>query len=324
MRLYGLPRPGAQAPNSATLRTGARLRSPEVLRSQLLWLSALGRETALLVPEPVPTRDGSLLGRVSTDDISCRQQSQLSRWRSRRGEDQDLAEGPRMPRNFVLLRWVPGEHKRGRDLKPDNVSLVGSYVARLHRHAEGYEVAEEAILPRWDWEWPFGEGAPLWSEGKAFYSEREIAAFREASRRVREDLGRLGEGGEVFGLVHRDLTLDNLLFGKETVGAMDFDLCGLGYYLFDLHTLRAFLKTHHGDRLEPLWEAFVEAYQRERPVPEDLQRHLLTFEVMQKVAAVNRQLVLLSSGHAGARLRSPDFLASVASWLKNLSRRWGT
>jgi hypothetical protein len=42
------------------------------------------------------------------------------------------------------------------------------------------------------------------------------------------------------------------------------------------------------------------------------------------VAAVNRQLALLSSGDADAHSRSPDFLANVASWLRHLLRRWGT
>lgn len=35
--------------------------SLEQLRRQLLWLSALARETPLLVPEAVPTIDGSLM-----------------------------------------------------------------------------------------------------------------------------------------------------------------------------------------------------------------------------------------------------------------------
>ena len=225
-----------------------------------------------------------------------------------------------MPPNFVLLRWVPGEHKRGRDLKPDNVSLVGSYVARLHRHAEGYEVAEEAILPRWDWEWPFGEAENLWCRGPAYYSPSEMEVFRAAQRRVRGDLEALGYDSESFGVIHRDITLANLVFEGGRVGAVDFEACGLGHYLLDLSRMHNSLTTHHRNRLQPLWAAFLEGYERERPLPENHHRYLTTFEVMQKVAAVNRQLALLDQG--APENRSPDFLANVASWLKDLSPNW--
>src|SRR5690349_16431923 len=38
--------------------------SIEILQSELLWLAALRRETDLVVPEPVPTRNGSLVVEV--------------------------------------------------------------------------------------------------------------------------------------------------------------------------------------------------------------------------------------------------------------------
>jgi Ser/Thr protein kinase RdoA (MazF antagonist) len=66
------------------------------------------------------------------------------------------------------------------------------------------------------------------------------------ARRVREDLALLGHGIEVFGPIHRDLTLGNLLFGARTgrVGVTDFDQCGLGHHLFDLSVvLRSLLRS---------------------------------------------------------------------------------
>ena len=132
----------------------------------------------------------------------------------------------------------------------------------------------------------------------------------------------MGEGGEAFGVIHRDPKLENLLFDGARVGAVDFDLCGLGYYLLDLCTVRDSLKTHHADRLGALWEAFLAGYGRERPLHQGLPRHLETLEAMRKVSAVNRQLELLGRGNAPQKLRSPRFLANVASRLKDLSRGW--
>lgn len=303
LRLYSLPRSeGAATSSTAVLRTGVKLRSPEVLRSQLQWLSALGRETDLIVPAPVPTDTGSLFGRVSAEEL-------------------DLRSSPKMARNFVLLRWVPGNQKRGEDLHPEDLSMIGSYVARLHRHAEGYEISEGAAFPRWDWEWPFGDSANLWSKGPSFYSAGDMEAFRTAARRVQEDLEELGTHSDVFGVIHRDLITDNFVFGGRSVGAFDFDLCGFGYYFFDLYMIRRSLIANHPDRLEALWAAFREGYERERPMLENQQRYLKTFAVMYVVSAVNRQLALLGPENAEQRSQSSSLLLSLARWIKDSTQR---
>jgi Ser/Thr protein kinase RdoA (MazF antagonist) len=322
LKLYSPPPSGAAGEE---LRQTTLLRSPEVLASQLGWLSELERETDLLVPEPVPLPDGSFLGRVSTRDLGPRG-SRLRR-ASRRLDaeelERDLGSAPEMSRNFALLRWVPGVHRLDGDLADREASLVGYYLARLHRHAEERGVPEGSAFPRWDWGWPFGESAPLWGEGGAFYSEGEMEVFEEASRLVREDLERLGYGPETFGVVHRDPKLENLVFEGERLGAIDFDLTGLGHYLFDLKVFRTSLRHRHPDRLGPLWEAFLGGYEGGRPLPEDLERCLLTFDVMQKVAAVNRSLAILGSVD-GDRRRPATLLKKAPKRLEGLLERRGT
>lgn len=289
LRMYRLPGENASRPD-ARGRTGAALRSPETLRQQLAWLTSLKRETGLVVPEPVRAADGSLVGRVF--------------------EEETLEA-----RHFVLVRWVPGRHKR-EDLTPADLGLVGSYMARLHDHAERRSAGDEDALPRWDWHWPFGESAPLW--GGAFYSGEQMEVFEEVARRVRRDLEELGYGREVFGPIHRDLTLRNIVFQNGTVGAIDFDLCGLGHYLLDLAATMTLapLQPRHEDRIEPMREALLEGYQRERPLPENYRKHLETFNVMRRVAAVNRQIELLSSPATSREARGRRFLTNSVTWLR--------
>jgi Ser/Thr protein kinase RdoA (MazF antagonist) len=140
---------------------------------------------------------------------------------------------------------------------------------------------------------------------------------------VREDLERLGYGPETFGVVHRDPKLENLVFEGERLGAIDFDLTGLGHYLFDLKVFRRSLEHRHPDRLGPLWEAFLGGYEGGRPLPEDLERCLLTFDVMQKVAAVNRSLAILGSVD-GDRRRPATLLKKAPKRLEGLLERRGT
>lgn len=290
LRMYGLPHADADTRGFAVrLRTGAALRSPDTLRAQLAWLSALASQTDLLVPVPVPTVDGSPLGRVSVEGVP--------------GE-----------RHFTLVSWVPGKSRK-EDLSPADFLLAGSLVARLHRHAERYAVPENAALPRWDWQWPFGDGASLWGAGKAVYSS-ELAVFEAAARRVREDLEALGEGGEVFGVIHRDLGLDNLVFRDGTVGAIDFDLCGLGHYLLDVSATLASLRPLHVDRMELMRDSFFEGYYRERPLPAGYRKYLPTFDVMRRVAKVNRQISLLSTIAGDEEAQVRRFLRNSATWIR--------
>lgn len=237
-----------------------RHRTEDALRSELLWLQALRRETSLAVPEPVPALDGSLVSAVSFE-----------------GE----------PRRCVLLSWQPGRHKMV-SLSPLDLSLAGQYVARLHRHSERYAAPEGFVGSRaWDWDWLFGEAVPLWNKGESVYSPGEMDVFRAAAERVRRDLQELGQDSSVFGAIHRDLIPRNLVFRDGEVYAIDFENCGWGYYLFDLAVTISALE-YYGGRCAPMQAAFLDGYQRERPLPEG--QYLETFMAMRVVRRVNRVL----------------------------------
>lgn len=263
LKTYGAPpKVGESERTDPRYRTERGLRSPETLRAQLHWLSALGRETDLAVPVPVALPDGSLVGRVSFADLPPLR-SLLRRVSARH---RDLYPPDHPPRHFTLLRWVPGENRE--QPTASDLSGIGRLAAWLHDHAGRYRPPDASALPRWDWAWPFGASAPLWESGEAFYSAREMEVFGEAAGRVREDLDGLGYGDEVFGPIHRDLTLKNLLFGtrQEEVRVTDFDQCGLGHFLFDLSVvLRALLPAwRHAGRPEGTQgralEALLEGY----------------------------------------------------------------
>lgn len=292
LRLYRMPR--AEPPRSdARASTGFALRSPQTLRQQLAWLSALRRETGLLVPEPVPAADGSLVGRVSV-------------------------EGAPEVRHYALLRWVSGRHK-GEDLTPADLSLVGSFMAWMHDHAERHRAGEEDALPRWDWHWPFGDSAPLWSAGEIFYSAEQIGVFEEVARSVWQDLQELGYGRDVFGPIHRDLNLRNIVFQNGTVGAIDFDLCGLGHYLLDLVVTMTVtpLQPRREDDIERMREALLEGYRSERSLPENYRKYLKTFNAMRRVAVINRRIELLSSPATRHEARGGHrFLQNSLTWLR--------
>jgi Ser/Thr protein kinase RdoA (MazF antagonist) len=264
-----------------------------------MWLSALARERPLLVPEVVPAVDGSLMAYVSSEGTA----------------------GPHeRGRQCVLLRWVPGTHK-WEGLSLEDVSMVGSYVAGLHNHAQRYALSDPSMFPRWDWHWTFGEAVPLWREGEQFFSAREMAIFEAAARRVGEDLQELGHGRDAFGPIHRDLHLGNVVFAGRRVGVIDFDLCGLGHYLLDLAVLLNALRLS-AQRIQPtgrFWKirvTFFEHYERERSLPEDYRRYLMTFHAMRHVARVNTEFRARRSEANRSRVRGDGLLRNVLEWLQ--------
>lgn len=236
--------------------------SEDVLRSELLWLQALRREARLTVPEPIPAVDGSLVSHVSL-------------------------EGESKPRRCVLLRWLPGRHKIT-DMRPADLSLLGSYVGRMHRHSERYVVPEGFTRPHvWNWDLVFGEAAPLWSKGESIYSPSELDVFRATAERVRRDLRALGNDRDVFGIIHRDLHPRNFVFHGGKAYVIDFEICGWGYYYFDLAGALWELETSYGERCAPMQAAFLEGYRRERRLPKGHRRYLETFMALRVALRVN-------------------------------------
>lgn len=302
LRMYELPADGEYAS-----RSDARVPAPppgrpslEQLRAQLLWLSALARETPLLLPELVPAVDGSLMAYVSSE-----------------GAEESQQPG----RQCVLLRWVPGTHKR-EGLSLEDVSVVGSLVAGLHNHAQRHALQGPSMFPRWDWHWAFGEAVPLWKEGEQFYTASEMAIFGSAAQRVGEDLQELGYGRDAFGPIHRDLHLGNLVFDGSRVGVIDFDLCGLGHYLLDLAVLLNALRLSalRSQRPDPFWkmrETFFETYEQEISLPDGYRKYLMTFHAMRHVARLNRELRVLSSEANRHRASGPHVLRNVVTWLQS-------
>ena len=221
----------------------------------------------------------------------------------------------------VLLRWVPGTHRR-EELSPADVSVVGSYVAGLHNHAQRYALPEPSALPRYDWHWPFGESVPLWSMGEQVYSAREMAVFETAAQRIVEDLQELGYGRDTFGPIHRDLQFGNIVFHGRRVSAIDFDSCGLGHYLLDLAVLLNALRVNtprsqRPDRFRSKREVLLEGYERERPLPEGYQGLLMTFHAMRHVARVNREFRALGSEVNRHRSRGDRLLRTAVTWLES-------
>src|SRR5204862_6436761 len=99
--------------------------SLEKVSSELAWLAALRRDTALEVPAPVATRGGELLSLVAGGGLP-------------------------QPSVCVVFRWLPGRRLR-HGLTPRAMEQVGELMARLQNHAAGWQRPPGFMRGRVEW-----------------------------------------------------------------------------------------------------------------------------------------------------------------------------
>jgi Ser/Thr protein kinase RdoA (MazF antagonist) len=248
--------------------------SPAMLASELVWLAALRQDTRLLVPTPVYTLQGTLVADVADACVPERY-------------------------SCVVFRWLPGRHKFT-SIRPADFYQIGSLMAQLHRLSERYVIPPGFTRPRWDWEAVCGEASSLWQKGPSVFSAHDLALLQQVATRLRSKMDSLGEASHVFGLIHSDLNLSNLLFSKGSVAAIDFEECAWGYYLSDI-AVTLYQIERLGAHVQTLRAAFFEGYEAVRSLPEGYEQQLDSFML----------------------LRTLDLVAGILDWPYPTLRPWG-
>lgn len=220
------------------------------IRSELLWLQAIRRETDLVVPEPLPDRDGLLLTTVEVPGVL-------------------------EPRHCVLFRWVDGRFHHAR-LCPADLERVGMLMAKLHLHVQRFTLPQDFTRKRWDLEGLQG-GAPGIEPGLSMrhLSPEECSVLDKVAERVGQTMHALGDGPEVFGLIHADMHQGNYLFYRGNVHVIDFDTSGWGYFVYDMAVTFSTLLNHPD--LLALRTAFLQGYRQVRPLAGEQEACIDTF-----------------------------------------------
>ena len=195
-------------------RPGGR---PEVeVQSELAWMQALRADLGPIVPEVLATVDGDYVVEVHP--------------------------APVVPRCFCVgFSLAPGEEPPEDALAPWFPRL-GAITARFHGQARAWRPPSWFSRPTWNLETTFGEH-PYWGHWHSSVPDPEERAQLQRLRdTVHARLERFGTGQTRFGLVHADLRLANLIADGDDIQVIDFDDCGLSWYLYDLACALSFLE----------------------------------------------------------------------------------
>ncbi len=226
-------------------------RSEAEVRSELTWLSALTRETDLLVPEPIPTASGAPLMFAEADGVPT-------------------------PRICVLFRWGSGRFLDA-GLTPSHLERVGALLAELHDGAVGF------VPPPGFVRWQVADVSDAAADFArdvlgARFGAPAASSVESIVHAVRTARRALANAPVSFGLIHADLHQDNYLFERGRVRAIDFDDCGFGPFVYDLAVTDSELRDHRDHCA--LRDGLLSGYRSVRPLPDDLQRYLDVFHAL--------------------------------------------
>jgi Ser/Thr protein kinase RdoA (MazF antagonist) len=235
----------------------------ESVNAELAWLHALRRDTTLAVPDPVPTRTGTLLTVAATTGVPT-------------------------PHICVLFHWLNGRQVDA-GLTPTHLERTGALVARLQDHAARFGPPPGFARGRVDYPVEMARNLPdpfapaviahcrtLVADTLSEQEAEQVTAVIERVRLTEQALGiSEGERPPTFGLIHADLHQYNLLFERDTVRAIDFDDCGFGPLLYDLAVPMTMLQGRAG--YPALRAALLRGYRQVRPLSAEHEVYLDTF-----------------------------------------------
>ena len=226
----------------------AGYRTDDEIRTELAYLQVLG-EQGLSVPEVVPTLGGEPMCRVQAEDGTVFQLD-VQRWIDASQPLGDVAEA------------LAGTSS----LAPETFRRLGILAAELHERTTAAGRACGFQRCAWDADGLVGDAA-LWGDPLAVdgLGRDDAALLRSAMTRLKRELDALETSADGYGVIHADLTPENVLVQDGRLIMIDFDDFGEGWHLFDLATILFWYQPH------PQYEAYSRelfaGYSSVRPLP---------------------------------------------------------
>jgi Ser/Thr protein kinase RdoA (MazF antagonist) len=230
-------------------------RSHEEVMSELAWMIAIGEEFGTLVPAVIPTAGGSQVLELTRD-------------------------APLGPCRCVMFSCAPGQEP-AEDRLAEWFPELGAITARLHQQARSWVRPRWFCRPRWDVTTTLGD-RPHWGPWRSSVDDgEELRQLGRLADVVMARLGRFGHGADRFGLVHADLRLANLLVDGGRTTVIDFEDCGLSWYLYDLACALTFNEGRPDVReLIALW---VDGYRQVEPLSAEDEAEIDTFVMLRRL-----------------------------------------
>jgi Ser/Thr protein kinase RdoA (MazF antagonist) len=216
------------------------------------------------------------------------------------------------------------EHLEGDEPDPDdlagNFPNLGEVTARMHEHALSWQLPRNFERFTWNCDTVFGD-SPHWGHWHScpWVDDESRQLLQRLADALQLRLNQFGHAKERFGLVHADMRLANLLVHEGETRVIDFDDCGMSWYLYDLATALSFLEDL--PNVMELVDAWLSGYRRVRDVSQTEVDEIPTFLMLRRMLAI-----AWIGSHSETELAQelgPDFIqATMPLAEKFLSGTW--
>jgi len=248
------------------------------IMSELAWLTALQGTPGLRMVRPVADPQGGLVTETAG-------------------------------RCLVAFAPIAAQELLVTDDLPRWFAPLGQITARLHAQSRSWTPPHGFTRKRWDANTILGP-APHWGDWRAApgLCSDGNAILTRASAALTAKLAAYGTGAEVFGLIHADLRLANLMQDTQGLWVIDFDDCGFGWWLYDLAAALSFIETD--PRLPDLIALWCDGYAIEAPLPQADRAMIPTLILLRRVL-LTAWLASRADSDTATALGGPAFTAGT-------------
>lgn len=201
------------------------------IQTELDWMNALNAD-GIGTPQAVAGLDGACLQDVTLDPVG--------------------------KRTVALFKWIDGSFPDESNLA-SSMRRLGRLSARMHVQSKQWQRPAYFERMAWDHQGTIGRAAHWgqWEDAPGLQPDHR-SVLQQTEKLLCERLDAFGKTPDRFGLIHADLRVANLLVDGDETHIIDFDDCGLGWFLHDMASALSFIE-HRAERYS-LMDAWAAGY----------------------------------------------------------------
>lgn len=236
-------------------------RSISEIHGELYWLLDLRQNTDLLVPEPVRSKFGDVVQEISL-----------------LGNEKKF--------RVVIFHWMPG-NIIGLNLDTQIAKQLGVLMAKLHTHAETFDLPKDSFRENSDWQgmghFRAGLSPSEISRIESFLEKDQLALCDEAAERAAFYINQISAQYN-FGLIHSDLHTNNCLMYDGKMGIIDFDDCQFSPFSCDIAITTCSFDDFPNQ--SALHGAFLQGYSENRKLPQNYIKEIESFAAERRLRLI--------------------------------------
>ena len=160
---------------------------------------------------------------------------------------------------MILFEFVEGNHPNEQTLSNSQFRMLGRVAATLHAQTQGWSRSAELDRNHWNLETILGSGSVWGQWQKAPNMTADVRAIlNKAEQFLVQKIRQYHDDHSMYGLIHADMRLANIIINGDSVTLIDFDDCSFSWYMYDYAASVSFIELH--PQLSDFKQSWLEGY----------------------------------------------------------------